>query len=322
MHKGVVQECIVCAFRPTLFLGRLLGFIPVVAVCPHLDKTATCQSFNKDNVQKYLGVAWLFAMLSMSVCYIWMASETEGVVQFKLLSEMFNCVNTTNVLLCTFKHIDVLLLELSGLSCIVSSRRIYHMNVLLTNCSIRFVRTFTIVTAFFYFSTYLALLISLLNGASELNKRNVVYLAGIIAGGICAATIYCQTWAKIFLVREIHKTSFSETKKLLSKPLLLPPGQLENCIEGAIRLQMAIVRNYMQSSRYWNPAFVYSLAVSCGILVSGFYMIIETRLLSLSHSNSSVQLNTVFITAAMFSLIGTQESLQNVVSIEIIPTSP
>lgn len=315
MSKSNPKECVVCALNPILCPGRLLGFVPVISTCPHVEKTATSQIFRKAKAQKYLQVLWMFVMAASSVGYIWLVARTQsGIAQ--RLTEMINCLNNTSVVVFTIRHVDILLIELNGLACIVNNRQLYNLDKLVTNSIIKFVRGFSIIMITICYSVYATLFVYVLNDGFEWNMEKMLYVTGISAGGLCTATAYIQLWSKMFLIMDIHKTSFAQIKKALQKSLLLTPGELEDCLEKAIRVQMAMVRNYKECAQFWNPSMVYSQVFGCGILIVGFYVMITTTLQSRSDGSFGiqVQLHTAFLIMAMISIHGSHDWLENVVS--------
>lgn len=301
MGKLVRKQCIVCALSPVLFPGRLLGITPIIATCPHQDNTSTSQTFKKDNAQKYLGAIWVLAMTATLLGYTWMAFNTPGVVQFKLMSEMFNSLNSGTVIICAFKHVDMLLLELNGLSSIV------EVNQLLTEDAVKYVRILSMFTMVNCYAIFAVPLASLLGNRFELDFHNVLYLTGVFAGGMCCSTIYSQSWAKMFLMRELHKESFARIQTALSE-------FAGRHIEKTLRLHMAIVRNYKECNRYWSPGIVCSTAFACVVLIAGFYTIAMNSSVDLLNSDIRVASQTIFLTAGITMIYSTQEYLQNVVS--------
>lgn len=324
MRRRVSNSCIVCALNPIIFPGRLLGCLPVIAICPHIEETATSQIFRKDNSQTYLGVLWILATAASSIGYIWLVTQTRNIALFKRLSEMLNCINNTSVIFFSLKHVDILLNELNGLCCILNNRRCYNLDKLISSSTVTFLRAFSMVAIGGCYSVYLTLFGYVAYDGFEGKIANVFYASGVTTGGLCATITYNQLWVKMFLMRDVHKTSFAEIKKFLRNSLLLERGRLEDDIVKVIRLHMAIVRNYKECNRFWSPAMVYSQILAIGILILGFYDIVTN--LSLPDEDRSfgiqVQLHTAFLTVALILVYSTQGWLQNVVSLFfLIPNS-
>lgn len=300
-----------------------MGFVPIVAKCSHTRKPVNFPNFRESADLKGFGRIWVFAMLVISYIFMHFALTNHGIEQLKLLSATLNSFNGTNMLLVTFIHTDVLVLELNGLCKIVTT---HH---LLTDLSERYVRSISLILIFF---TYLLMLIGLFVNiilTEKFGNDNVIDILNIIslfAAGICMTTISSQAWIKMLLMIEICRTLNRRTKQLLVKRIskatsliLFDHTKVFEDLGNSARLYMAIVRNYHQVNRYWDPALLFCQILSLANLVIAFYIMVVSLTSTYIDQmyNFQLQVRTHILWLALALAYPAQDHLQHVVRMRI-----
>lgn len=303
------NECLACTLNPILLPGRLLGFMPVKPICKHLYKTATATKFIKSNTSKYLRSLWIFLMTATSLCYVWLVLQSTGPRKLETLSEALNCWNSTHVLLCTFFQTHVFVLELNGLSEIIRNT---GSTRLLTAQTTRWIRRFCIRLEVVIYALFVVQLATAAT-SMEFDMNGVLNLIGVDVGQICFFAIISQIWTKIFLMKKIFKTFHMEIRQALVWKIA---PNLESEIQKVSKLQMSIVRNYEECSRFLSPGMVIGQLIILGNLIVAFYTMVRTCSNTSGYYkiNTQLEVRTYILIVDMIAMYASQQRLEDVVS--------
>lgn len=121
----------------------------------------------------------------------------------------------------------------------------------------------------------------------------------------------------MFLMMELFKNSYSEARKVLCRRIEYPGGlRFQISIQKMIRLQVALVRNYKQCSRFWSPSMIICMILTNGNLIIAFYVMVTCLARPSAGYEFDVELQsrTYVLIVALIVVHATQQRLQYVVS--------
>lgn len=314
--KSEPSECVACAISPMILPGWIFGIMPIKAICHHGaggGATRNC-SFKMCVTQKYTEKVWLLAMVASILLYIWFAFTTSGFERLKVLSELITCLTVTNVLLFATTNTHTFLLELNGLSSIVSDGKAYGLSQLLDNSSIKKIRSYGIIITIITFLFYTTVVTTRAVIGFQSNFHSILNIFGVLSGGVFVFTLFNQTWIKMFLMMELFRNCYAETKEVLSRRT--QGSNLQHDVQKVIRLQVALVRNYKECSRFWSPSMLICLTLTNGNLIIAFYVMVTCLANPASgyDFDTQLQVRTYVLIVGLIVMHATQQRLEFVVS--------
>lgn len=256
-------------------------------------------------------------MVAAVFCYIWFVITTSGVERLKALSELCSCLSACSALLFATKNVNMLLLELNGLSRIVGDRSVYGLIRLLNDASVKKVKFYGIMIVAVNASLYAYIVTTRGIIGFQSNFHHILNMIGLVSGGVLISTIYHQTWIKMFFMIELFRNSYLEMKKVLCSRIEYSAGfNLEVHIQKMIRLQVALVRNYKECSRFWSPSMAICLIITNGNLIIAFYVMVTCLARPTAGYDFDVQMQTrtYILILALIVVHATQQRLHYVVS--------
>lgn len=254
-----------------------MGFMPIATLCPHLQNTEMSSSFHKSSTRVIVGIIWILTMATTTLFHIWLISTSTGFEKVKFLCEALNSFNATIVLFFSFRDVDLLVLELNGLSSIVSSHKV------LAASSMKHLRRISYVLLFCMCTLFVVLIANKVTGEYEMDTGNTINFISVVGAGLSLITVFGMTWIKMLVMIEMFETLNRGIKhKLLTHmkrdaSLLLFKATrtvLESEVKKTAILQMALVRNYKECNRFWSPAMLIAQMLSVANLVIASYIMV------------------------------------------------
>lgn len=296
--------CIACTLEPTLRLGRIFGYMPIIAECENEEKAP---SFRKSKYLQYFGLTWMLMMISQAMHSFWIISQHEGLNSAETLSDILGSWNCAFVFFFGFIRCDLYVMELNGMSAIIEEHK-----ALLTKSTKKKIRMFATTTIALHSVFLVFMLINAMDNGLMANPGKILDLAAVIAGGTFFASVINQSWIKMLFIQKIITTYNCEMKVKLQRQR----PTLAWKIEEFTRLQSALVRNYTDCSRFMNPGMLMSIVISVVNLIVSMYMMMSAlqEPVGQATSNAEVLTRTYFLTIALIVFTATQQWLEDVVS--------
>lgn len=314
-----VHECVVCALYPLLNIGRICCVTPITVTCRH--RSGWAPSFRRTEFGAQVASILIYTLAAVVACYIYLTVTNEGLVRFIYLSNALQCGGGLDALFFGNWHLEIRILELNGLSKIIENRHRYGVSKLLTITVTKKLQKYSnqliaaYIIIFFIDVTYEVYRAS----SSIFNAISLLNVISSILSVTSILVICMQAWVKMVCQRLLTKMQNVTIRRILEKDGKTESGRhhpkLEEGLKGIIRLQIALVRNFKEYNKFWNPSMLIMISLACALMIINFY-ILCTALVSQTYNffYTMLEIRTYCVVLGTLVFVVQQQRLNDVVS--------